>query len=75
MKRYKQLTIEQRYQIYGLTKAGFDQFSVCQLPGSTLKILEKFKQFFPPADTEYERKYEKYGSCQRDGNTYIIGKH
>ena len=28
MKRYKQLTIEQRYQIYGLTKAGFDQSAI-----------------------------------------------
>ena len=28
MKRYKQLTIEQRYQIYGLKKAGFDQSEI-----------------------------------------------
>ena len=28
MKRYKQLTIEQRYQICGLTKAGFDQSAI-----------------------------------------------
>lgn len=28
MKRYKQLTIEQRYQIYGLKKAGFDQTEI-----------------------------------------------
>ena len=28
MKRYKQLTIEQRYQIYGLRKAGFDQSEI-----------------------------------------------
>ena len=28
MKRYKQLTLEQRYQIYGLKKAGFDQTEI-----------------------------------------------
>ena len=28
MKRYKQLTIEQRYQIYGLKNAGFDQSEI-----------------------------------------------
>lgn len=28
MKHYKQLTIEQRYQIYGLKKAGFDQSEI-----------------------------------------------
>ena len=28
MKRYKQLTIEQRYQIYGLKKAGFNQTEI-----------------------------------------------
>ena len=28
MKRYKQLTIEQRYQIYGLKKAGFNQSEI-----------------------------------------------